>query len=72
MAFSSGERRQLLAVGFFGVLALTKVHHFVKSIVHGAYFPGRVTAIPFVAVGMLLLRRVVREFWNAGSPDERA
>jgi len=67
-----GGRWRLLAVGFFGVLAVTEMHHIVKTLIHGAYWPGTATAIPFVAVGVLLLRGVVREFRNTASPGAHA
>ena len=56
-----GGRRQLLAVGFFGLVAVGEVHHLVSSLVNLAYSPGTLTAIPFVLVGIVLLREVVRE-----------
>ncbi len=57
-----GGRPQLVAVGFFAFIGCAEIHHVVKTIINGAYFPGAVTAIPFVAFGLLLMRAVVREF----------
>jgi hypothetical protein len=56
----AGGRLLLLAVGFFGVQAITEVHHLVNVITHGTYNVGTVTSIPFMAIGVLLLREVVR------------
>ena len=53
-------RARLLAPGFFGVAGLVEVHHLVKTVLHG-YFPGAVTAVPFVFIGAGLLRAVIRE-----------
>jgi hypothetical protein len=59
--FLIGGRWRLLGPGFFGVAGLIESHHIPKTIFRGAYFPGAVTAIPFVMVGALLLWAVVRE-----------
>ena len=63
--FLVGGRWRLLGPGFFAVAALGESHHFIKTIVRLQYFPGTVTAIAYVAVGVLLLRAVVREFRSA-------
>jgi hypothetical protein len=57
----NGGRLRLLGPGFFALAALGESHHVVKTIVRLDYFPGAVTAIPYVIVGALLLRAVVRE-----------
>jgi len=57
-----GGRLGLLGVTFFGLSAVGESHHVIKTIVNADYFPGAVTAIPFVFVGVMLLRAVVREF----------
>jgi hypothetical protein len=57
-----GGRPRLFAVGFFAFSGCVEIHHVVKTIILGAYFPGAVTAIPFVAFGLLLLRAIAREF----------
>jgi hypothetical protein len=64
-----GGRWRLIAIGFFALVALGEIHHIVKSVMHASYFPGTVTAIPFVAFGVLLLRALVREFQSEA--DER-
>ena len=61
-AFLVGGRGRLLAPFFFGVAALGESHHIIKTIVRLDYFPGAVTAIAYVAVGILLLRAIMREF----------
>lgn len=53
---------------FFGVSGIGESHHIVKTILHAAYFPGAVTAVPFVLVGILLLRAVARE-WQVPAPS---
>lgn len=57
-----GGRPRLIALSFFAVSGCAEIHHLVKTILHGAYFPGAVTAIPFAAIGLQLMRAIVREF----------
>jgi hypothetical protein len=59
-------RLRLIAPIFFGISAIIESHHMIKTIVRLDYFPGAVTAIPFVAVRVMLLRAAVRE-WRGGS-----
>jgi hypothetical protein len=56
-----GGRFRLLGPGFFALAALGESHHVLKTILRAEYFPGAVTAIPYVVVGAMLLRAVVRE-----------
>jgi hypothetical protein len=56
-----GKWRQL-ALGVFALVALGEVHHVVKTALHGSYFPGAVTSIPFVLFGALLFRSLIFEF----------
>jgi Protein of unknown function with HXXEE motif len=65
-ALLMGGRPRLIAVGLFAAVAAGEVHHIIKTIVHAAYFPGAVTAIPFFVFGVLLLRAIIRE-WRAMS-----
>lgn len=62
-----GGRPRLIAMGIFAFSGCVEIHHVVKTIIHGAYFPGAVTAIPFVALGLLLMRAIVREFRKTSS-----
>jgi len=64
-----GGRWPLFVAGFFGVVGVAELHHLVKTLLHLFYFPGTVTAIPFIAIGVLLLRAVVREFQGTPSPS---
>jgi hypothetical protein len=61
-AFLVGGRWRLLGPTFFGIAALGESHHIIKTVVRLDYFPGAVTAIAYVGVGILLLRAIVREF----------
>jgi hypothetical protein len=61
-AFLLGGRWRLLAPAFFGVAALGESHHIIKTMARLHYFPGALTAIAYVTVGILLLRAIVREF----------
>ena len=62
-----GGRWRLLVFGFFGLVGVGESHHIIKTIAHRQYFPGAVTAIPFVLIGVFLLRAVVREWRMAAS-----
>jgi hypothetical protein len=59
--WAGGHRWRLLPT-FFALAALGESHHIIKTIVRLDYFPGVVTAIAYVTVGVLLLRAIVREF----------
>lgn len=59
-------RLRLIGPIFFAISAIGESHHVIKTIVRLEYFPGAVTAIPFVIVGVFLLRAVVRE-WRGGA-----
>jgi hypothetical protein len=72
----SGGRLRLLGPGFFALAALGESHPVVKTIVRAEYFPGAVTAIPYVIVGALVLRAVARELsassgWEASGATTR-
>lgn len=67
-----GGRPRLIALGFFAGSGCVEIHHVVKTMMHGAYFPGAVTAIPFAAFGLLLMRAVVREFRKTSSSSAPA
>ena len=58
----TGGRWRRIALRVFAMVGLGEVHHVVKTILHGAYFPGAVTSIPFVIFGALLFRSLVSEF----------
>jgi hypothetical protein len=51
---------------FFGISGIGELHHVVKTILHRAYFPGAITALPFAAVGAHLLRATFRQ-WQVRS-----
>ena len=67
--FMTGGVARLIAASFFGIEFMFESHHIVKTIVRGAYFPGAVTALAFVALGALILVTARREFkQTAASP----
>jgi len=49
-------------MGFFGLFAVSEVHHVIESIVTREYDPGVVTCVPYAVVGVLMLRAVWWEF----------
>jgi hypothetical protein len=68
--FMTGGVPRLIATSFFGLEFMVEGHHIVKTIVRGAYFPGAVSAIAFVALGALVLATARREFRHAPRPVE--
>jgi len=56
-----GGKWRTISLSFMGLLAMTEVHHLIDAISAGGYNPGIITAIPFIAFGVLLLRALVRE-----------
>jgi hypothetical protein len=61
LAVLCGGLWRRISVGFFGLIGITEVHHLIETIHAGRYTPGTVTAIPYVAAGILLLRALVGE-----------
>jgi hypothetical protein len=66
-----GGKPRLIAVGLFAAVAIGEVHHIIKTVVHLQYFPGTVTAIPFVVFGLFLLRAIIRE-WRVNTADSKS
>jgi hypothetical protein len=62
---------QRTAAGFFGLIGIAELHHVIETIRAGHYTPGTVTAVPYVAVGILLLRALVREHRCAGNAERQ-
>lgn len=56
-----GGRGRVVAVSFLAAICLIEAHHIVKTILHASYFPGFVTAFPFVAIGVMMLRALKNE-----------
>ena len=67
--FMTGGRPRLIAATFFGLEFIVESHHIIKTIARGAYFPGALTAVAFVTLGVLILVRVWREFTTAEQPS---
>ena len=53
---------RLLVLGFFGLFAVSEIHHVLESLTKGAYDPGAITSVPYAIVGGMLLAAVAREF----------
>jgi hypothetical protein len=64
-----GGRWRLLGPTFFAVAALGESHHIIKTMIRVDYFPGAVTAVAYVTVGVLLLRAIVREFRSSSGAE---
>ena len=57
-----GGRWSQIALAVFAMVGLGEVHHVVKTVLHGSYFPGAGTSVPFVVFGALLFRSLISEF----------
>ena len=57
----SGGRARFVALLALNMAALGEVHHVIESAYAGGYTPGTVTAVPYVAFGILFLRALVHE-----------
>jgi hypothetical protein len=55
-----GGRALLWAMGFFALLSITEIHHFIETITDRRYVPGLVTSIVFVYVGVRLAGATLR------------
>jgi hypothetical protein len=56
-----GGRAKFLALVTFNMVALMELHHVMETIAAARYTPGLVTAIPYIALGVLFLRALIRE-----------
>ena len=57
-----GGRARIAALVALGLIAVSEVHHLIETGFAGHYTPGTVTAIPFVACGVLFLRALIKEY----------
>jgi len=60
-AAMAGGVGRIIAGGFVGLIAISEVHHLCEALFAGHYTPGSVTAIPYVAAGVMLFRALFRE-----------
>jgi hypothetical protein len=56
-----------IACGFVGLLAVSEIHHLIETVYAGHYTPGTVTAIPYVAAGVMLFRTLRAEHRKAAA-----
>ncbi len=64
---SRGGKPRLLVLAVLGVSLLGEAHHLVHALFTLQYNSGLVTSLPMPVVGVILLRRVLRE-WATPSP----
>jgi len=57
-----GGRARQIASAFFGFQFMVESHHILKTIIHGEYFTGAVTATVIVGLGAMIVTSVWREF----------
>jgi hypothetical protein len=60
-AAMAGGAGRVIAGGFVGVIAISEVHHLIEAFHARHYVPGTVTAIPYVAAGVMLFRALFLE-----------
>jgi hypothetical protein len=60
-------KARVVAVSFLAFICLGESHHIIKTVLHASYFPGFVTAFPFVAVGILMISALRLESRSATS-----
>jgi hypothetical protein len=56
-----GGRPLLCAMTVFVLISISEVHHIIESAVQWRYVPGTITAVVWVAVGLMLGQAVLRE-----------
>ena len=61
-ALLTGGKARLAAATFLGLQLMYEFHHVTKTIARSAYFPGAVTSLALVAVGIMLIVTAWREF----------
>ena len=66
-----GDRARLLVLGGMAVALLCEGHHLVRACLSLETNPGLLTSLPMPILGILLLRRVVRD-WQAPSHETLA
>ena len=67
-AAMAGGMGRVVAGGFVGFIAISEVHHLCETVYAGHYTPGSVTAIPYVAAGVMLFRSL---FWERQKAVEK-
>lgn len=69
--FMAGGVPRLIAATFFGLEFMGESHHIVKTVTRGEYFPGAVSAVMLVMLGVLMLKTAWAEFAAVGAPVNR-
>ena len=57
-----GGMARFITMFFLGLPTLGELHHFVETMRFGHYTGGTVTAVPYVACGVLFLRALLQEY----------
>lgn len=60
------ERVRLYLLGVAGLVYLFEVHHIVKAVLVGGYYPGLVTAFVFIPLAFVFWREWVRNYTLVG------
>lgn len=56
------ERMRLYVLGVAGLVYLFELHHIVKAVIAGGYYPGLITALLFPPLAYLFWREWVRNY----------
>lgn len=54
------ERTRLYALGLVGVIYIFELHHLVKALLVGGYYPGLITALAFSIVAFFFWREFIK------------
>ena len=57
-----GGTPRLVVLALFGLFGASEAHHVIEALASGGYDPGVVTAIPYAAVGCVMVAELWREF----------
>ncbi len=59
-----GERMRFYLLGFVGVIYIFELHHPVKALLAGGYYPGLITSLVFPVIAYFFWKEWVRSYKN--------
>lgn len=60
----ANEKWRLRALGLVGIIYILELHHIVKALLAGGYYPGLITSLLFPVVGILFWREWIKNLKN--------
>jgi len=64
-----GGKSRFVALSAFNLVAISECHHLIETALSGRYSPGTVTAVPFIACGIMFQVALVKERRRAVATD---